>query len=44
MEAARSRFDVDAATCDALLERFLAAAQEGDLGALEERLAELAHV
>jgi RNA polymerase sigma-70 factor (ECF subfamily) len=39
LEAARPRFDADEATRDALLERFLAAAEEGDLGALEEMLA-----
>jgi RNA polymerase sigma-70 factor (ECF subfamily) len=39
IEAERPRFDADAAARDALLERFLAAAQEGDLAALEELLA-----
>jgi RNA polymerase sigma-70 factor, ECF subfamily len=37
--AGRPRFDADEASRDALLERFLAAAGEGDLGALEELLA-----
>jgi RNA polymerase sigma-70 factor (ECF subfamily) len=37
--AGRPRFDADEAARDALLERFLAAAEEGDLGALEELLA-----
>jgi RNA polymerase sigma-70 factor (ECF subfamily) len=40
IEASRPRFDADEAARDALLERFLAAAQEGDLAALEELLAE----
>jgi RNA polymerase sigma-70 factor (ECF subfamily) len=40
IEANRPRFDPDEATRDALLERFLAAAEEGDLEALEELLAE----
>jgi RNA polymerase sigma-70 factor, ECF subfamily len=39
LEANRPRFDPDEAARDALLERFLAAAEEGDLGALEELLA-----
>jgi RNA polymerase sigma-70 factor, ECF subfamily len=39
LEAARPRFDADEAARDALLERFLAAAEEGDLNALEELLA-----
>jgi RNA polymerase sigma-70 factor (ECF subfamily) len=39
LEANRPRFDADEAARDALLERFLAAAQEGDLQALEELLA-----
>ena len=39
LEAGRPRFDADEAARDALLERFLAAAEEGDLGALEELLA-----
>jgi RNA polymerase sigma-70 factor, ECF subfamily len=39
LEAGRSRFDADEAARDALLERFLAAAQEGDLEALEAMLA-----
>src|SRR4051812_14046961 len=39
MEAGRPRFDADEAARDALLERFLAAAEEGDLEALEELLA-----
>jgi RNA polymerase sigma-70 factor, ECF subfamily len=39
IEASRSRFDADEAARDALLERFLAAAEEGDLKALEELLA-----
>jgi len=37
--ASRPRFDADEAARDALLERFLAAAEEGDLEALEELLA-----
>src|SRR5215213_6470743 len=40
LEAACPRFDADEAACYALLERFLAAAEEGDLAALEELLAE----
>jgi RNA polymerase sigma-70 factor, ECF subfamily len=40
LEASRPRFDPDEAARDALLERFLAAAEEGDLAALEEMLAE----
>jgi RNA polymerase sigma-70 factor, ECF subfamily len=40
LEAGRPRFDPDEAARDALLERFLAAAEEGDLEALEELLAE----
>jgi RNA polymerase sigma-70 factor, ECF subfamily len=40
LEAGRPRFDADEAARDALLERFLAAAEEGDLEALEELLAE----
>ncbi len=39
LEAGRPRFDPDEAARDALLERFLAAAEEGDLEALEEMLA-----
>jgi RNA polymerase sigma-70 factor, ECF subfamily len=39
LEARRPRFDADEAARDALLERFLAAAEEGDLEALEEMLA-----
>jgi len=39
LEADRPRFDADEAARDALLERFLAAAEEGDLAALEELLA-----
>jgi RNA polymerase sigma-70 factor (ECF subfamily) len=39
LEARRPRFDADEAARDALLERFLAAAEEGDLDALEELLA-----
>jgi len=39
LEAGRPRFDADEAARDALLERFLAAAEEGDLEALEEMLA-----
>ncbi len=39
LEASRPRFDADEAARDALLERFLAAAEEGDLKALEELLA-----
>jgi RNA polymerase sigma-70 factor (ECF subfamily) len=40
LEANRPRFDADEAARDALLERFLAAAEEGDLEALEQLLAE----
>jgi RNA polymerase sigma-70 factor, ECF subfamily len=40
LEANRPRFDADEAARDALLERFLAAAENGDLEALEEMLAE----
>jgi RNA polymerase sigma-70 factor, ECF subfamily len=39
LEANRPRFDADEAARDALLERFLAAAEEGDLEALEDLLA-----
>jgi RNA polymerase sigma-70 factor (ECF subfamily) len=39
LEANRPRFDADERARDALLERFLAAAEEGDLEALEELLA-----
>jgi RNA polymerase sigma-70 factor (ECF subfamily) len=39
LEAGRPRFDADEAARYALLERFLAAAEEGDLAALEELLA-----
>jgi RNA polymerase sigma-70 factor, ECF subfamily len=39
LEASRPRFDADEAARDALLDRFLAAAEEGDLEALEELLA-----
>ena len=39
LEANRPRFDADEAARDMLLERFLAAAEEGDLDALEELLA-----
>jgi RNA polymerase sigma-70 factor (ECF subfamily) len=39
LEASRPRFDADEATREALLERFLAAAEEGDMEALEELLA-----
>lgn len=39
LEASRPRFDADEAARDALLERFLAAAEEGDVEALEELLA-----
>jgi RNA polymerase sigma-70 factor, ECF subfamily len=39
LEANRPRFDADEAARDALLDRFLAAAQEGDLQALEQLLA-----
>ena len=38
-EANRPRFDADEVARDALLERFLAAAEDGDLAALEELLA-----
>src|SRR5215211_5062595 len=38
-EASRPRFDADEAARDALLEQFLAAAEDGDLEALEELLA-----
>src|SRR5436305_3806639 len=40
VEASRPRFDADAAARDRLLERFVAAAQDRDLKALEELLAE----
>src|SRR3954453_12269628 len=40
LEANRPRFDADEAARDALLDRFLAAAEEGDLEALEQLLAE----
>jgi RNA polymerase sigma-70 factor (ECF subfamily) len=40
LEASRPRFDADEAARDALLERFLAAAENGDLGGLEALLAE----
>src|SRR4051812_8189382 len=40
LEAERPRFDADEAARDALLDRFLAAAEEGDLAALEQLLAE----
>jgi RNA polymerase sigma-70 factor (ECF subfamily) len=40
LEDSRPRFDPDEAARDALLERFLAAADEGDLAALEQLLAE----
>jgi RNA polymerase sigma-70 factor (ECF subfamily) len=40
LEAERPRFDADEAARDALLDRFLAAAEEGDLAALEDLLAE----
>ena len=40
LEAGRPRFDADEAAREALLERFLAAAEDGDLEALEELLAE----
>ena len=40
LEASRPRFDADEAARDALLERFLAAAEEGDLEALEALLAQ----
>jgi RNA polymerase sigma-70 factor, ECF subfamily len=39
LEASRPRFDADEAARDELLERFLAAAEEGDVEALEELLA-----
>jgi RNA polymerase sigma-70 factor (ECF subfamily) len=39
LEASRPRFDPDEAARDALLERFLAATEEGDLEGLEELLA-----
>src|SRR3954452_11387273 len=39
LEANRPRFDADEAARDALLERFVAAAEDGDLEALEELLA-----
>jgi RNA polymerase sigma-70 factor (ECF subfamily) len=39
LEASRPRFDADEAARDELLERFLAAAEEGDLEALEKLLA-----
>jgi RNA polymerase sigma-70 factor (ECF subfamily) len=39
LEASRPRFDADEAAREALLERFLAAAEEGDMQALEELLA-----
>lgn len=39
LEANRPRFDADEAARDALLERFLAAAEDGNLEALEELLA-----
>jgi RNA polymerase sigma-70 factor (ECF subfamily) len=39
LEANRPRFDADEAARDALLERFLAAAEDGDLEALEKLLA-----
>jgi RNA polymerase sigma-70 factor (ECF subfamily) len=39
LEAGRPRFDADEAARDALLERFLAAAEEGDLETLEALLA-----
>jgi RNA polymerase sigma-70 factor, ECF subfamily len=39
VESSRPRFDTDEAARDALLERFLAAAEEGDLQGLEELLA-----
>jgi RNA polymerase sigma-70 factor (ECF subfamily) len=39
LEAGRPRFDADEAAREALLERFLAAAEEGDLEALEDLLA-----
>jgi RNA polymerase sigma-70 factor, ECF subfamily len=39
IDASRSRFDADEAAHDVLLERFLAAAEEGDLEGLEQLLA-----
>jgi RNA polymerase sigma-70 factor, ECF subfamily len=39
IEASRPRFDADEAARDALLERFLAGAEDGDMEALEELLA-----
>ncbi len=39
LDAGRPRFDADEAARDALLERFLAAAEEGDVAALEQMLA-----
>src|SRR4051812_3310746 len=39
LEASRPRFDADEAARDALLDRFLAAAEEGDLDGLEKLLA-----
>src|SRR5829696_39108 len=39
LEASRPRFDPDEAARDALLERFLAAAEDGDMEALEQLLA-----
>jgi RNA polymerase sigma-70 factor, ECF subfamily len=39
LEASRPRFDADEAARDALLQRFLAAAEEGSVEALEEMLA-----
>ena len=39
LEASRPRFDADEAAREALLERFLAAAENGDMEALEELLA-----
>jgi RNA polymerase sigma-70 factor (ECF subfamily) len=39
IEGNRPRFDADESARDALLERFLAAAEDGDLSALEEMLA-----
>lgn len=40
LDASRPRFDADERARDALLERFLAAAERGDLDALEELLAQ----
>ena len=40
VEASRPRFDADEALRDELLQRFIAAAEEGDVKALEELLAE----